>query len=87
MDQKIIRDILIRNKKATKKAFEGVKYYQTVAKAKKIKKSASKKNYLINSYGILNLNKYLKPGKNKKLKKIVDNMANKNVKGVVNAWK
>lgn len=23
----------------------------------------------------------------KKLKKIVDNMANKNVKGVVNAWK
>lgn len=75
------------HKKATKKAFEGVKYYQTVAKVKKIKKSASKKNYLINSYGILNLNKYLKPGKNKKLKKIVDNMANKNVKGVVNAWK
>ena len=36
---------------------------------------------------ILNLNKYLKPGKNKKLKKIVDNMANKNVKGVVSAWK
>lgn len=35
----------------------------------------------------LHLNKYLKPGKNKKLKKIVDNMANKNVKGVVNAWK
>ena len=53
------------HKKATKKAFEGVKYYQTVAKVKKIKKSASKKNYLINSYGILNLNKYLKPGKTK----------------------
>ena len=74
-------------KKQQKKPLRELKYYQTVAKAKKIKKSASKKNYLINSYGILNLNKYLKPGKNKKLKKIVDNMANKNVKGVVNAWK
>ena len=85
----ILNQIYYKNghNKATEKAFEGVKYYQTVAKAKKIKKDAGKKNYLINSYGILNLNKYLKPGKSKKLKKIVDNMANKNVKGVVSSWK
>lgn len=72
---------------ATVNAFEDVKFYQTVVLAKKTKKDSGKKSYLINSYGLLNLNQYLKPGNNKKLKRVVANMANKNVKGVVSAWK
>ena len=53
-------------------------------KNNKIKK---KKLFLINSYGIYNLNTYLKYGSNKKLKSLVKNMANSNVKKVVNKWK
>ena len=83
----IINQAYSKHKKATKKAFSGVKYYKTIASAKKLKKGKDKKSYLIKSYGLLSLNKYLKPGKKKKLKKVVKNLANKNVKGVVKKWK
>jgi len=83
----IINQAYSKHKKATIKAFSVVKYFRTVASAKKLKKAKGKKNYLIKSYGLLDLDKYLKPGKNKKLKKVVKNLANKNVKGVVNKWK
>ena len=46
----------------------------------KIKKDLGKKNYVIKSYGILNLTKYLKPGKNTKLNAVVNNAGNANIK-------
>ena len=79
------------HKVASNKAFQTVSYYKSAASAKKLKTSEGdtkkKINYLVNSYGLYNLDKYLKPGKNKKLKAVVKNMANCYVKGVVTQWK
>lgn len=35
----------------------------------------------------MNLSRYLKPGKNKKLKKVMDNASNSKVQGVIDGWK
>lgn len=87
----IINQAVVTHKVASNKAFQTVSYYKSAASAKKLKTSEGdtkkKINYLVNSYGLYNLDKYLKPGKNKKLKAVVKNMANCYVKGVVTQWK
>ena len=67
--------------------FENIYFYKSVKRAMKIKKDLGKKNYVIKSYGILNLTKYLKPGKNTKLNAVVNNAGNANIKKVVEGWK
>ena len=83
----IINQAVSKHKKGNKKVFEYIYYYKSVKKASKIKKGSDKKNYVIKSYGILNLTKYLKPGDNNKLKTVVNNAGNANIKKVVKAWK
>ena len=83
----IINQAVSKHKKGNKKVFEYIYYYKSVKKASKIKKESDKKNYVIKSYGILNLTKYLKPGDNTKLKTVVNNAGNANIKKVVKAWK
>ena len=77
----------IENKeKGSISIFKDVKYYAAKAKAQKYKKKKKKKLYLRNSYGIIKLSKYLKPGKSKKLKKVVNCISNDNVKTVFKNW-
>ncbi len=83
----IINQAVLKHKKGNKKVFEYIYYYKSVKKASKIKKESDKKNYVIKSYGILNLTKYLKPGDNNKLKTVVNNAGNANIKKVVEGWK
>lgn len=83
----IINQAVSKHKKGNKKVFENIYYYKSVKKASKIKKESDKKNYVIKSYGILNLTKYLKPGDNNKLKTVVNNAGNANIKKVVEGWK
>ena len=83
----IINQAVIKHKVANKKAFKQVGYYKSLASAKKLTSKKKKKLFLINSYGIYNLNTYLKYGSNKKLESVVKNLTNSNVKKVVNEWK
>ncbi len=83
----IINQAVSKYKSGNKKVFENIYYYKSVKKALKIKKESDKKNYVIKSYGILNLTKYLKPGKNTKLNSVINNAGNANIKKVVEGWK
>lgn len=86
----IINQAYVEKKIATKAVFCNVKYYKKVSVASNLKKTKSdvkkKKTYLVNSYGILGLETYLKPGNNKKLKSIVKNLSNNKIKKVVEQW-
>ena len=83
----IINQAVLKHKTGNKKVFENIYFYKSVKRAMKIKKDLGKKNYVIKSYGILNLTKYLKPGKNTKLNAVVNNAGNANIKKVVEGWK
>ncbi len=83
----IINQAVSKYKSGNKKVFENIYFYKSVKKAMKIKKESDKKNYVIKSYGILNLTKFLKPGKNTKLNAVVNNAGNANIKKVVEGWK
>ena len=78
---------VLKHKTGNKKVFENIYFYKSVKKALKLRKTSDRKNYLIKSYGILNLTKYLKPGDNNKLKTVVNNAGNANIKKVVEGWK
>ncbi len=77
----------MNHKKGTKKVFCKVFFYKKINKANKLTSANQKKLYLIRSYGILNLSKYLKPGNDTKLQKVVNNASNMYIKKVVEQWK
>ena len=52
-----------------------------------IRKVVKKKKYVIYSYGIINLSDYLKPGNNKRLKEVVNNVSDVKVQEVIDKWK
>ncbi len=84
---KIIATSINKHKAGTKDVFTEIKYYKKCSTVKKYKEDAQKKKYVINSYGIIKLSEYLKPGDNKKLKEVVNNASNAKVKKVVEQWK
>ena len=83
----IMNQAVLKHKSGNKKVFENIYFYKSVKSALKIKKASDKKSYLIKSYGILNLTKYIEPGKNNKLNAVVNNAGNANIKKVVEGWK
>ena len=83
----IINKAIMNHKKGTKKVFCKVFFYKKINKANKLTSANQKKLYLIRSYGILNLSKYLKPGNDTKLQKVVNNASNMYIKKVVEQWK
>ena len=83
----IIDTAVAKHKTGSKKVFSNISYYKSSATAVKYKKKDKKKAYLLNSYGIINLSTYLKPGKDKGLKKVVNNADNAKIEGITKKWK
>ena len=83
----IINQAVSKHKKGNKKVFENIYFYKSVKKALKLKKTSARKNYVIKSYGIRKLEKYLEPVKNDKLNAVANNADAKKIKKVVEAWK
>ena len=87
----ILNTCITKKTKGSIIVFKNVKYYASKGTASKYKSKSKKKKYLKNSYGIFNLSTYLKPtevkGKNrKKLKKVVNSVANNKVKKIFEKW-
>lgn len=83
----IINQAVSKHKKGNKKVFENIYFYKSVKKALKLKKTLARKNYVIKSYGMSRLEEYIKPGKNKKLKTVVNNVDAEKIMKVVEGWK
>ncbi len=84
----MVNESINHQKQGTAKVFQHVKWKIDANKGEK-----TKKKYLRQSYGIFNLTTYLKVSKEdlnkkqkKKLKKVVNNVANKKVKAVFKDW-
>ena len=70
--------------------FSNVKAYKRVSEIKKYGNSSGdikkKKQYLINGFGVLKLNVYLKSAKNSKVKSVAENLSNLNIERVIKEW-
>ena len=86
----LIKKAVIRKKAATMDMFSGVKLYKRVSELKKYGSSPGdmkkKKQYLINGFGILKLDVYLKSAKNSKVKTVAENLSNSNIERVIKEW-
>ncbi len=83
----IINESFTKHKKGTKDVFSNISYYKPLSKVKELKKVKKKKDFLLNSYSLFNLSKYLKPGENEDLERVVNNASNASIKKVINKWK
>lgn len=84
---KIIATSINNHVIGSKDVFTEIKYDKKCKTAQKYKKSSEKKKYVIYSYGIINLSDYLKPGNNKRLKEVVNNVSDVKVQEVIDKWK
>ncbi len=86
----LIKKAVIRKKAATMDMFSTVKVYKRVSELKKYGNSPGdmkkKKQYLINGFGILKLDVYLKSAKNSKVKIVAENLSNSNIGRVIKEW-
>lgn len=86
----LIKKAVIRKKAATMDMFSYVKVYKHISEIKKYGNSSGdmkkKKQYLINGFGIMKLNVYLKSAKNPKVKTVAENLSNSNIERVIKQW-
>ena len=86
----LIKKAVIRKKAATMDMFSNVKAYKRVSEIEKYGNSSceikKKKQYLINGFGVLKLNVYLKSAKNSKVKSVAENLSNSNIERVIKEW-
>ena len=87
---RLIKKAVIRKKAATMDMFSYVKVYKHISEIKKYGNSSGdmkkKKQYLINGFGIMKLNVYLKSAKNPKVKTVAENLSNSNIERVIKQW-
>ena len=86
----LIKKAVIRKKAATMDMFSNLKAYKRVSEIEKYGNSSGdikkKKQYLINGFGVLKLNVYLKSAKNSKVKSVAENLSNSNIERVIKEW-
>ena len=70
--------------------YSNIKWYKSIAEIKKygntkgdIKK---KKAFLIQSFGVIKLEKYLKGASSRKVKAVAENLTDSNIRGVIKKW-
>ena len=70
--------------------YSGVKWYRTISQIEKYGKSSSdvkkKKDFLIQSFGIEKLKKYLGFGVSSRINQVAINLTNENMERVVKKW-
>ena len=86
----ILKKAVLKNRAATTNMYSNIKWYKSISEIKKYGNSKSdikkKKAFLIQSFGVIKLEKYLKGASSRKVKAVAENLADSNIRGVIKKW-